>query len=317
MVDLAGTMSRPSGALGRVLEDVRRLDLERNLLELETDGYTVVRGVLSQRQIERTREAILARVERSVGRRLDLDTATAEDFQGMKYIPYLLFDDDIFAELMMAPAPLALITYLLGESCQLSSMGCHFRGPGGAPLLLHCDNTNGAPTPYSPTAFVANVNYALTPYTREAGALIMAPGSHRLCRQPTAGENFQVEGLSITEAMARAATGELDQAPWRDPPNTAPMLIQPGDAVVFHGNTWHGGLRREVPGLRLNLSAFFCRQFVQTQEGRGDERTRAAIERRGNDARFRTLLGGKQPYGWRDEGPNYALFDTMPRGLHD
>jgi ectoine hydroxylase-related dioxygenase (phytanoyl-CoA dioxygenase family) len=317
MVDLAGILAKPSGALDRTLGDIKAQGLEQNLLELETDGYTVVRGVLSQQQIERARSAILARAERMTGRKLDLETASAEDFQGMQYIPYLLFDDDIFAELLMAPAPLALVTYLLGESCQLSSMGCHFRGPGGAPLLLHCDNTNGAPMPYSPTAFVANVNYALTPYTRETGPLIMSPGSHRLCRQPTAAENFCVAGLSTTEAMARAASGELDKTPWSDPPNTVPMLIEPGDAVVFHGNTWHGGLRREAQGLRINLAAFFCRQFVQTQERRGDERSKAAITRHGNDARFQTLLGGKQPYGWQEEGPNYALFDTMPRGLHD
>jgi ectoine hydroxylase-related dioxygenase (phytanoyl-CoA dioxygenase family) len=317
MVDLAGSLAKPNGALGRILDDIDRLELEPNLLELETNGYTVVRGVLTADQIARARSAILSRVEKLTGRRLDPDTAQAQDFPGMQYLPYLLFEDDIFAEILMAERPLALMTYLLGESCQLSSMGCHFRGPGGAPLLLHCDNTNGAPTPYSPTAFVANINYALSPYTRENGALIMVPGSHRNCRQPTAGENFSVEGLPTVEALARAGAGALDDTPWRDPPGAVPMLIDPGDAVVFHGNTWHGGLRRDSQGLRINLAAFFCRQFVQTQELRGDPTCKAMMARHGNNARFQVLLGGKQPYGWQDEGPPYALFDTMPRGLHD
>ena len=272
---------------------------------------------MSDHQIARARAAILGRVEAVTGRRLDPDTAAAEDFLGMQYLPYLLFEDDIFADILMAERPLALVTYLLGESAQLSSMGCHFRGPGGAPLLLHCDNTNGAPTPYSPTAFVGNINYALSPYTRENGALILVPGSHRLCRQPTSGENFSFEGLSTGEALERASTGELDGAPWRDPPGAVTMLLNPGDAVVFHGNTWHGGLRRDTKGLRINLAAFFCRQFVQTQELRGDPTCKAMMARHDNDARFQVLLGGKQPYGWRDEGPTYALFDTMPRGLHD
>ena len=317
MVDLAGSLSTPNGALGRILDDIDRLGLEPNLLELETNGYTVVRGVLSEDQIARARAAILGRVEKLTGRKLDPETARAEDFLGMQYLPYLLFEDDIFAEILMAERPLALMTYLLGESAQLSSMGCHFRGPGGAPLLLHCDNTNGAPQPYSPTAFVGNINYALSPYTRENGALIMVPGSHRLCRQPTAGENFSVEGMSTGEALEKASAGELDDTPWRDPPGAVPMLIDPGDAVVFHGNTWHGGLRRDTQGLRINLAAFFCRQFVQTQELRGDPTCKAMMARHGNDARFQVLLGGKQPYGWQDEGPPYALFDTMPRGLHD
>ena len=317
MVDLAGSLSTPNGALGRILDDIDRLGLEPNLLELETNGYTVVRGVLSEDQIARARAAILGRVEKLTGRKLDPETARAEDFLGMQYLPYLLFEDDIFAEILMAERPLALMTYLLGESAQLSSMGCHFRGPGGAPLLLHCDNTNGAPQPYSPTAFVGNINYALSPYTRENGALIMVPGSHRLCRQPTSGENVSVEGMSTGEALEKASAGELDATPWRDPPGAVPMLINPGDAVVFHGNTWHGGLRRDTQGLRINLAAFFCRQFVQTQELRGDPTCKAMMARHDNDARFQVLLGGKQPYGWQDEGPPYALFDTMPRGLHD
>jgi len=316
-VDLAGSLASPNGALDRILDDIDRLGLGANLLELETKGYTVVRGVLSAEQIARARAAILNRVEKITGRRLDPDTASAADFLGMQYLPYLLFEDDIFAEILMAERPLALMTYLLGESCQLSSMGCHFRGPGGAPLLLHCDNTNGAPAPYSPTAFVGNINYALSPYTRENGALIMVPGSHRQCRQPTSQENFSVEDMATGEALKGAAKGELNAVRWRDPPGAVAMIIDPGDAVVFHGNPWHGGLRRDAQGLRINLAAFFCRQFVQTQELRGDPTCKAMMARHGNDARFQVLLGGKQPYGWQEEGPPYALFDTMPRGLHD
>ena len=123
--------------------------------------------------------------------------------------------------------------------------------------------------------------------------------------------------MSTGEALEKASAGELDATPWRDPPGAVPMLINPGDAVVFHGNTWHGGLRRDTQGLRINLAAFFCRQFVQTQELRGDPTCKAMMARHDNDARFQVLLGGKQPYGWQDEGPPYALFDTMPRGLHD
>ena len=60
----------------------------------------------------------------------------------MTYLPYLLYDDEVFEEILMEPEPLALITYLLGESCILSSMGCHFKGPGGMPLPLHLHNSH-------------------------------------------------------------------------------------------------------------------------------------------------------------------------------
>jgi ectoine hydroxylase-related dioxygenase (phytanoyl-CoA dioxygenase family) len=95
------------------------------------------------------------------------------------------------------------------------------------------------------------------------------------------------------------------------------MDIQPGDAVIWHGNTWHGGHRRELPGVRMNLSAYFCRQPLRTQERHGDPAHQPALDRHANEPRFATLLGAKQPYGWREEGPNYAVMGASPRGLYD
>jgi hypothetical protein len=298
----AGSRSRDR-ALGRVLDQIETLGLKDNLLELETLGYTVLPGVLGVATIASAKAAILRRVERGTGRLINPETATAADFNGMQYIPYLLYDDPVFEEILMQPAPLALVTWLLGESCLLSSMGCHFRGPGGAPLMLHSDNGNGMPAPFSPISMVANVNYALTPYSREAGALAMIPGSHKLQRQPTAQENFAAPGPTGGE--------------WKDPSGAVTMEIEPGDAVIWHGNTWHGGYRRELPGVRMNLSAYFNRQHIQTQERHGDPAHQGLLDRHADDPRFGVLLGSKQPYGWREEGPDYSLMGQNPRGLYD
>ncbi|MDB5480676.1 MAG: hypothetical protein JWO83_1729 [Caulobacteraceae bacterium] len=305
-------------ALSRVLDQVHALGLKERLIELETQGFTVLPGVLPEDRIARAKAAILRRVERKTGRPIDPATATAADFNGMQYIPYLLYDDPVFEEILTEPAPLALVTYLLGESCLLSSMGCHFRGPGGAPLMLHSDNSNGMPAPFTEVSMVANVNYALTPYSREAGALAMIPGSHRLRRQPTLHENFTAHGLSAAELAAKARVpGALDAVQWKDPPGAVGMEISPGDAVIWHGNTWHGGYRRELNGVRMNLSAYFCRQPIQTQERHVDPARQAVLDRHANEPRFAVLLGAKQPYGWREEGPDYALMAQAPRGLYD
>jgi ectoine hydroxylase-related dioxygenase (phytanoyl-CoA dioxygenase family) len=159
-----------SDPLQRILSNIRELGLNDNLVELETIGYTTIKAVLSEEQIERAQEAILSRVESTSGRKVDIDRESGEAIRGMTYLPYLLYDDPVFEEILMQQRPLALITYLLGESCLLSSLGCHFKGPGGNPLVLHSDNGNGMPVPFSPISQVANVNYALTPYSREAGA---------------------------------------------------------------------------------------------------------------------------------------------------
>ncbi|MEZ5557644.1 MAG: phytanoyl-CoA dioxygenase family protein [Pseudomonadales bacterium] len=281
----------------RVLDRIESLGLSGNLVELETLGYTTLRGVLDEDRIALAKRVILERVERTTGTRIDIDTETGSNWTGQRYIPYLLYDDPVFEEILLAPKPLALVTYLLGESCLLSSIGCHFKGPGGDPLVLHSDNGNGMPAPFSPISMVANVNYALTPYSREAGALAMVPGSHKLARQPTARE-MRLDG------------GHTN-------PNAIAMDLAPGDAVVWHGNTWHGSFARQVPGVRMNLAVYFNRQHIQTQEQHKGVVPAEVLARRANDPRFLTLLGGKQPYGWRLEGPDYGLMARNPRGLYD
>ena len=88
-------------ALQRTLATIDRLGLNENLMELETLGYTTVKGVLNADKIERTKRAILDRAEKTSGKKIDLDTATEKDFEGMTYLHYMLYDDVIFEEVMM------------------------------------------------------------------------------------------------------------------------------------------------------------------------------------------------------------------------
>jgi hypothetical protein len=287
---------RPS-ALDRVMAEISEQRLQPNLVELEAQGFTTIPGVLSDETIERAKRAILGRVEGVTGQKIDPQAATAQDYEGMTYLPYLLYDDEVFEEILLEPKPLALITYLLGESCILSSMGCHFKGPGGTPLPLHSDNGNGMPPPYPSYSQVANVNYALTPYSLEAGALAMVPGSHRLARPPRPDE--MVLGGPETNPKAVA------------------MDIQPGDAVIWHGNTWHGSFARQIPGIRMNLAVYFCRQYVQSQERHKGVVPEDVLARHAADERFQVLLHQQQPYGWQMEGPDYTLMARNPRGLYD
>ncbi|HIE87136.1 MAG TPA: hypothetical protein EYG52_09885 [Pseudomonadales bacterium] len=303
-------------ALKRTLERIDTLGLTSNLLELQLQGYTVVKSVLSQDRIDRAKAAILRRVESTVHKSIDPDTATNDDFNGMSYQHYLLFDDLVFPEILLEPKPLALINYLLGESCVLSSMGSHFRGPGGMPLGVHADGqTDGFLTD---AASIANCNYALTPYSQEQGALVIFPGSHLKKRQPTLHENWKTHDETLADIMAKKLSPlELDEVNWKLPRGAVTMEIEPGDAVIWHGNTWHGGWRRDVPGTRINLAAYFCRPFMSTQERRGDDRHPEVFARYADDPRFATLLGEKTFNGWREEGPDFTGQKTSPQGLYD
>ena len=281
--------------LNDLYRHIRALGLEANVAELDAFGFTVIEGALSPVLTRALREAVVGQAEKSFAATLDVEAETAH--HNWKLVPYLMFKDPLFEDAVLNARPLALVTYLLGRSCRLSSLTSHVKGQGGPGLLLHSDSANGMPSPFSPFSHVANCNYALTDYTEVAGALAMVPGSHRYCRQPGRAENA------------------LD-GPSRNP-DAVPIEVPAGSAVIWHGNTWHGGFRRELPGVRMNLSAYFCRQHIQAQERHGDPAHADTLARHANHPRFATLLGAKQPYGWREGGPDFALMARNPRGLYD
>jgi Phytanoyl-CoA dioxygenase (PhyH) len=279
--------------LNRIYGDIRALGLESNLAELEAFGFTVIEGALSPDLTRRLRGAVLEAWEARYGRTLDLENET--ELKEVELASYLIFKDPVFEAAVLNEKPLALITYLLGQSCWLSSLTSHVKGPGKVGLLLHSDTGNGVPAPFSAYSHVANCNYALTDYTEAGGALAMVPGSHRLHRQPT---RWEVQ-LSGNERN----------------PHAIPIEVPAGSAVVWHGNTWHGSFPRTVPGVRVNLATYFCRQYMAPQEIYADNPHAAKlVERHGRDSRMAQLLGFNHFNGWREEGPDLKGRLVMPAG---
>lgn len=271
--------------LNALYRNIRALGLESNIAELDAFGFTIVEDALSPAQTKTLRSAVLRQAERTFEAKLDPESEEAH--RDWKLVPYLMFKDAAFEDAVLNERPLALITYLLGHSCRLSSLTSHVKGPGGPGLLLHSDTANGMPAPFSPFSHVANCNYALTDYTEEAGALAMVPGSHRYFRQPTRVE-VALDGANRN-------------------PDAVPIEVPAGSAVVWHGNTWHGSFPRKKPGLRINLSMYFCRQHIEPQENYKDHVPDEVLARHGRDSRLATLLGLDSTYGWRDEGPRDAV----------
>lgn len=270
---------RATRELNETYRQIRELGLEGNLAELEAFGFTVIEGALDPELTAALRRRIVEITAERVGQPLDVDGETA--YRGLQFVPFLLFKDQLFRRALLNPAPLALVTYLLGRSCVLSSLGSHVKGPsddGG--LALHSDQANGVPQPFPPQSQVANCNYALTDYTEADGALAMVPGSHRHLRQPTAPERSLV-------------------GPTRNPHAIA-VEVPAGSAIVWHGAAWHGSFPRKTPGLRVNLSCYYCRPHVLPQEQYRDHVPDGYLG--DGDDRLATLLGQRQAWGWTDEG---------------
>jgi hypothetical protein len=270
---------RATRELNEIYRDIRTLGLESNLAELEAFGFTIIEEALSSTLTEQLKDAILRIASEKVGHPLDPERETT--YRGMEFQPYLLFRDPVFKQSVMNPKPLALITYLLGQHCVLSSLGCHLKGPGGTGLALHSDTANGMPSPFPGPSQVANCNYALTDYTEANGSLAIVPGSHRSHRQPTKWERHLDGDARNPDAIA--------------------IEVPAGSAVLWHGATWHGSFARQNPGLRINLSNYFCRPYLMPQEEYASRMPDGFLD--GEDHRLSRLLGAELAYGWHEEGP--------------
>ena len=85
--------------------------------------------------------------------------------------------------------------------------------------------------------------------------------------------------------------------------------------MIWHGNTWHGSFPRRIPGVRVNLATYFCRQYMAPQEIYADSPQAAQlVERHGRDSRMAQLLGFNHFNGWREEGPDLKGRLAMPAG---
>ncbi len=96
----------------RLQDDIRKNSLESHTIDLETDGYTVLApGKAAQLELfQRLRDTILRFTAAPEG---ESDFGSRNRGLGQTLF-HLLPRDRVFEEALMAPAPLTLVTYLLG-----------------------------------------------------------------------------------------------------------------------------------------------------------------------------------------------------------
>ena len=283
--------ARPKPKTQEFAEQVAKLGLEPNALELDAKGYTVIPPdkATTPEFVERVIDALLRVAEERTGVPHALDKPgnpgkylTQVTSADSYLLFYLLFEDEVFEEWLENPVLGTMIDYMLRGQGQLSSMvafvrWCNEDVNDKLTLQLHSDSP-GTPEGVLPLGhdLVCNSALVLTPYTRENGALAMVPGSHRLARQPLPDEG-------------------VDDA--------VPVEAEVGSLVLWHGGTWHGAFRRTTPGIRLNLTCYHCHRSLKTQERYQSAVTDEMLARRG--ARFARLLGADDSMGWGKDGPDY------------
>jgi len=195
--------------------------LERNLVELRENGYTVI--TVARDLTDRIRTAILRETEGASAPSASFDLTCAAP----------LGSDPAFSEACTHPAVLALAEYICGRGCVLSSVLGTVRTPGSS-VGVHCDQSQ-VPSPFPEHLALLTACWVTDEFTEENGATTILPGTQKLRRVPTPAESAS----ATNEAIAIEAP--------------------PGSVVLWDGAVWHGNRPRTAPGERVVLHVTYCR----------------------------------------------------------
>jgi len=263
----------------RVMAEIDRLNLRKYVGDMEIDGYTILPPEVVGAPaafLDELRAKALEVAESDAFNQIDIrpdrvNTDTGP-FGQAKFSAFVLRHGPVFEKALMNEPTLAILSYLLGESCRLQSMMAMKKGPGNEYMLLHADNNHSA----APVAFPhicehANATWILSDYSEENGSTVVVAGSHKLGRAPTAHEA-------------------------RDLTLFKPIQAKAGSILIHHGNVWHGSVPRRAPGYRVSVVETFCRWYGYQHTNIASHLPPEVFER--NPERFKVLTGAKTIDGY-------------------
>lgn len=279
--------SCPSQA--KLYQELAQLDLLENIAELDVFGFTVVppEKVGPPDFHTRVKDALVGVIERRFGP-LGNDGLTWKDQN--QIFRMILWEDQIFEELLLNPAGLGLVQHLIGTNCILALFDGWVKGPGEGRTPMHRDNYDFTRHASAPEPSSASFNYLTTDYTAADGALTFVPGSHRWRRPPTPAE---VEDWADKSEVIEALAGSM---------------------VVWGDLTWHGSALRANLGERLMILGHYCRPYIQTQGPYRQTVSQEALAR--NPKRFAGLMDVYGAYPFGEQGFDLARMSQEGAAVH-
>ena len=293
------------GPSAQLYQELKQLDLLENIAELDVFGFTIVppEKVGTPDFHARMKEALSSVLEGRFGEPAEDGLSWEEANQIFRLI---LWEHEVFEELLMNPSGLGLVQHLVGTNCILSLFDGWVKGPGEARTPIHCDHWDFSRKTFAPEPMSANFNYLVTDYSSDDGAISFVPGSHKWHRYPSPAEVKY----------------------WSE--KSHPVEAEAGSMVIWGDQTWHGSFSRKINGERLMILGTFSRGYLQTQEPFRETVSTESLSR--NPLRFAGLMDvyGAFPFGKDDvdarrlaaninssaidTAPYYSLFDREPAG---
>ncbi len=279
-----------TGSRSALYRELKQLDLLENIAELDGFGFTIIppEKVGPPDHHEAVKQAVL----RVAAKRKGCSIEELPQFfdQGQELMRLVLWEERIFERVVLTPAALGLIQWLVGSDCILSLFDAWVKGKGALGTGIHADWAQFDMPTMPPEAFGANFNYVLTDYTKADGALSLVPGSHRWRRWPSPEE----------------------AAYWND--NAEAVEAPAGSMIIWGDHLWHGSYQKQTDGLRLMILGMYNRPHMQTQEGFRETVSDEALAR--NPIRFARLMNVYHAMPFGRTGRNSARLAAAPRGYN-
>ncbi|MEM7406351.1 MAG: phytanoyl-CoA dioxygenase family protein [Pseudomonadota bacterium] len=282
--------------------------------EFEENGYYVLRGVLTEEEVDRLASPIRAAFVAG-----DYDTYKQESAYPLPGIhsmgPRVLEQHPEIADVSLAhPKIVAAVESLFGEPATLAQYWSIMRPPGAGLSAEPFVKGSGAHYDYKPWRCVGSFvkwMFAVIPfvdYTETAGPLAIAPGSHlKSTLLPSDGRVHRVDAACVP------APDELTLV---DP------KLKKGDVVLMHGFAWHEARPNYGNSDRMGLyMKFHARSsppacgptvYPSALHDHLDEDVRHLVPHHRGDGRYAALRG--EPEGGIDEA-RLIVEDTDGRVL--
>jgi ectoine hydroxylase-related dioxygenase (phytanoyl-CoA dioxygenase family) len=220
---------------------------------LSSDGYVIVSGLMSDREVEAARA--------DLGRVLEQTPTGRNEFEGFatQRVYALFAKTRTFDQIATHPLLLDVLDRVLGHYQLSAPVGIRI-GPGEQAQMLHRDDALYPLTePHPPV--VVNTMWPLDEFTEENGATRFIPGSHRW-------------------------------EPGRQPADDDPLVtatMSPGSAMFYLGSLWHGGGANRTGRPRLGVILEYVVAWLRMQENHYLAVPRATV--RQLPERLQELLG--------------------------
>jgi ectoine hydroxylase-related dioxygenase (phytanoyl-CoA dioxygenase family) len=266
---------------------VLRGEAPESARQLERDGYTVLRGVLTPEEVSELHREITAVFEALPGD--DRGPRSAEDRDMFRY--EMLNRSPAAQRVIAHPTLLATLEPLLGEDCHVIA-NTAWRNPAGHPgshggQAWHIDAGPHVPLPEGVMwpaeiphpVFAIGVHIYLQDCALEDGPTGVIPGSHLSGRFPPRDQAFE-DGLT-----------------WNGR-GVEPLITRAGDMGLFVSDVWHRRMpTRNNDHGRFFLQAHYGRRDIAQRLRRTDEINQLSAEAiaRARTQRERSVIGLHQP----------------------